>query len=297
MNFKEKYIKTKDGLEIFTESIGDKKNPVILLIMGAMNQGIFWYDLFCEKLSGNGFFVIRYDHRDTGLSSLVDFKNNPYDLDNLTLDAVEILDAYNIPKAHIVGISMGGYIGQLLAVNYKDRVKTLTLISTTADHRPYMDATTGNFNNKYDLPYPEKIFLDYINNSKNNPPKNDEDFRKSQIEGWRIMFGNNLSDNDFEEVIKLIDLSNKRNKNRYSPFNHGLAVLNSRDRIEIIKNIVVPTFIFHGENDLCLPLKHGEFLSTHIPNSKLEITKDMGHMFSLTESKIILKKIIFNLKC
>lgn len=295
MIFKEKYIRTKDDLSIFTESAGDPNNPAVLLIMGAMNQGIFWYDSFCEELSQNNFFVIRYDHRDTGFSSNVDFKMHPYDLNNLTEDAIEILNGYNIAKAHIVGVSMGGYIGQLLAVNYRDKVKTLTLISTTADHRPYMDATTGNFNNKYYLPYPDKEYLDYIEKSKNNPPQNDEDFRNSQVEGWKIMFGNNFSEQDFAEVIRLIDLSNKRNKNKYSPFNHGLAVLNSKDRIEIVKNIKAPTFIFHGEDDPCLPLKHGTFLNELILNSRLEIIKGMGHMFSLAESKIIVEKIIKNL--
>lgn len=296
MVFKEKYIKIKDGLNIFTESIGDSNNPAIVLIMGAMNQGIFWYDAFCEELSKNNFFVIRYDHRDTGFSSVVDFTSHPYDLNNLVEDVVGILNEYNIPESHIAGVSMGGYIGQLLAVNYKDKVKTLTLISTTADHRPYMDATTGNFNNKYDLPYPEKRYIDYIEKSKNNLPKNDEDFRNSQIEGWKIMFGDNTSKKDFEEVIKLIDLSNKRNKNKYSPFNHGSAVLNSKDRIEIVKNIKTPTFIFHGENDPCLPIEHGKFLNGFIQNSRLEIIKGMGHMFSLSESKIIVKNIIDNLK-
>lgn len=287
MNFKEKYIKTIDRLEIFTESIGDTKNQAILLIMGAMNQGIFWYDSFCKKLSKSGFFVIRYDHRDTGFSSVIDFKNRPYDLNNLTEDIIKILDGYGISKANIVGISMGGYIGQLFAVNYKDRIKTLTLISTTADHRPYMDATNGNFNNKYDLPYPDKKFLDYIEKSKNKLPQNDEEFRNYQIAGWKIMFGQELNNADLNELLKLIDLSNKRNKDNFSPFNHGLAVSNSKDRIEIIKKITVPTLILHGENDLCFPLEHGKFLNSCIPNSKLEIIKNMGHMFSLNESKKI----------
>lgn len=294
MIFKEKYIRTKDNLNIFTESIGDSNNPAIVLIMGAMNQGIFWYDSFCKKLAENNFFVIRYDHRDTGLSDLVDYKNNPYDLNNLAEDVINILDAYSIQKTNIVGVSMGGYIGQLLAVNYSNKVKTLTLISTTADHRPYMDATNGNLNNKYDLPYPEKRFLDYIEKSKNNPPKNDEEFRSSQIEGWRIIFGNNLNGHDFEEIIRLIDLSNKRSKNKYSPFNHGLAVLNSKERIEIVKSIKIPSLIFHGENDPCLPLEHGKFLNSLIPNSELEIIKGMGHMFSLAESETVAEKIIKN---
>jgi pimeloyl-ACP methyl ester carboxylesterase len=296
MDFQSKYIKTKDGLEIFTESIGDKNNPAIVLIMGAMNQGIFWYDSFCKELFDNNFFVIRYDHRDTGFSSFIDFEKNPYSLNDLTNDVVEILDGYNISKANIVGISMGGYIGQLLAINYPDRVETLTLISTTADQRPYMDATMGNFNNKYELPYPSKKFIDYMENSKNNPPKNDEEFRNSQIEGWKIFFGHELVREDLDELIRLIDLSNMRNKNKFSPFNHGLAVANSKDRLEIIKNINVQTFIFHGENDVCFGIEHGQFLYKNIPNSKLEIIKDMGHMFSLSESSLLLSKVILNIK-
>jgi len=296
MDFKDKYIKNKDGLEIFTESLGNKNNPAVILIMGAMNQGIFWYDSFCKKLSDNNFFVIRYDHRDTGFSSVVDFQKNPYNLDDLTNDIIEVLDGYNIQKAHIVGISMGGYIGQILASNHQDRIETLTLISTTADHRPYMDATMGNFNNKYELSYPNKKFIDYIENNKNNSPKNDEEFRNSQIEGWKIFFGHELIKEDLDELIRLINLSNKRNKNKFSPFNHGLAVANSKDRMEMIKNINVPTLIIYGENDVCFGVEHAQFLHKNIPNSKLEIIKGMGHMFSLSESDVLLSKIMSNMK-
>lgn len=293
MSFSEKYIKTKDGVSLFTESIGDIKNPAIVLIMGAMNQGIFWYDSFCEALANSGFFVIRYDYRDTGFSSLIDFKNNPYDLNTLTEDVVEILDGYNIIKAHIVGISMGGYIGQLFAVNHKDKVGNLILISTTSDHRPYMDSTMGNFNNKYELPYPDKKFIEYIEKSKIKLlVPSEEEFNKMQLEGWKIMFGKNFNDLDLQELIKLIALSNERNKDKFAPFNHGLAVLNSENRIELVKNIKAPTLILHGEYDPCFPLEHGIFLNKLIPNSKLEIIKGMGHMFSLSESKIILEKIL-----
>jgi pimeloyl-ACP methyl ester carboxylesterase len=293
--FKEKYIKTRDNLNIFTESVGDYKNPAVILIMGAMNQGLFWYDSFCQKIADSSFFVIRFDHRDTGFSSVVDFQKNPYSLDNLTNDVVKVLDGYNIPKAHIIGISMGGYVGQLLAINYPNSIETLTLISTTADHRPYMDATMGDFNNKYELYYPNQKFIDYIENSKNNPPKNDEEFRNSQIEGWKIFFGHELVEEDLDELIRLIDLSNKRTKNKFSPFNHGLAVAKSKDRLEIVKKISVPTLIVHGENDVCFGVEHSQFLHKNIPNSKLEIIKNMGHMFSLSESEYLANKIIKNI--
>jgi pimeloyl-ACP methyl ester carboxylesterase len=293
--FTEKYIKTKEGLEIFTESIGDAKNPVIILLMGAMNQGIFWYDSFCRDLSDNNFFIIRYDYRDTGNSSLINYIINPYDLDDLAKDTIEILDGYNITKAHVVGLSMGGFIGQLLAVKYKERVETLTLLSTTADQRPYMDAMISNFKNKYDLPYPDKRFLKYIENNKKHPPISDNDFRDSQIEGWKIFFGHELSREDLDGVVRLIDLSIKRNKNKLAQFNHGLAVAKSKDRLELVKNINIPTLIIHGDNDPCFSVVHAQYLNDNIYNSKLEIIKDMGHMFSLTEAKtisrIILKEI------
>lgn len=291
----ERYIHTKTGLSIFTESIGKTTDQAIILIMGAMNQGIFWYDLFCQELANNNFFVIRFDHRDTGFSSVVDYKQTPYNLNDLTDDVIAILDSYNINKAHIIGLSMGGYIGQLLGANRPDRVETLTLISTTADHRPYMDATTGNFNNKYSLPYPKKIFLDYIEKGKTNPPIKESDIQKFQIEGWKIMFGN-ISDEDFNVVIQLIELSNNRCKDKFSQYNHGLAVLNSNERTDIVKNIIAPTLIIHGENDPCLPLEHGQLLHELIPNSKFEVVINMGHMFSPTEAKRLLEIIIKHLK-
>lgn len=292
MSFKQRFIKTKSGLEIYTESIGNINNPAIILIMGAMNQGIFWYDSFCKELVDNNLFVIRYDHRDTGFSSIVDFKNNPYNLNDLTEDVINVLDNYDISQAHIVGVSMGGYIGQLLAVNHPAKVKSLTLISTTADQRPYTDATMGNFSNDYNLPYPDKKFIEYIENSKNNPPKDDADFRNSQIEGWKVFFGHKLIKNDLDELVRLIDLSNDRGKSKFSPFNHGLAVANSKDRLKIINKIHTPTLIIHGENDPCFPLEYGQFLNQNIPNSELEIINGMGHMFSLTESKSIARRII-----
>lgn len=292
MNFSEKYIETKDGLKIFTEAIGDAKNPAIVLLMGAMNQGIFWYDSFCTKLALAGFFVIRYDHRDTGLSSAVNYLIHPYNLNNLTDDVIEILDGYSIPKAHIVGISMGGFIGQLLAINHKERAQTLTLISTTADHRPYMDAVSGDFNNKYELPYPGKKFIEFVEKNKSSLPLNDKDFRNSQIEGWKIMFGDNFNQSDSEELVKLIDLSNTRNKNKLAPFNHSMAVSKSEPRLELVEKISVPTLIIHGDKDICFPKEHSVFLNQHISNSKLEEIKGMGHMFSQSESEIIAEKII-----
>lgn len=289
--FKEKYIETKNKLTLYTESIGDPNNPPIILIMGALNQGLFWYDSFCMSLSENNYFVIRFDHRDTGLSSVINYKKSPYNLNDLTEDVIYIMNAYNINKANFIGLSMGGYIAQLLGINYPEKVNSLTLISTTADHRPYMDATMGIYNNKYDLPFPEKSFLDFIEKSKIYPPQNELEMEENQIEGWKVTF-NNISNEDLNEVIKLIKLANLRSKDKYSAYNHGAAVLNSKERTNLLSNIKAPTLILHGEKDPCFPLEHGKMLNKLIKNSKLEIIKNMGHMFSVSDAYYLTKKII-----
>lgn len=292
--FKEKYIETKNKLTLYTESIGDPNNPPIILIMGALNQGLFWYDSFCMSLSENNYFVIRFDHRDTGLSSVINYKKSPYNLNDLTEDVIDIMNAYNINKANFIGLSMGGYIAQLLGINYPEKVNSLTLISTTADHRPYMDATMGIYNNKYDLPFPEKSFLDFIEKSKIYPPQNELEMEENQIEGWKVTF-NNISNEDLNEVIKLIKLANLRSKDKYSAYNHGSAVLNSKERTNLLSNIKAPTLILHGEKDPCFPLEHGKMLNKLIKNSKLEIIKNMGHMFSVSDVYYLTKKIIKNI--
>ena len=88
-----------DGLELWTESFGDANRPTVLLIMGAMNQGILWPDEFCAEIAQDGHHVIRYDHRDTGQSSSVDFKKHAYNLDDLARDALMVLDGYGVSSS------------------------------------------------------------------------------------------------------------------------------------------------------------------------------------------------------
>ena len=131
----EKFITTPDGLSLWTESFGRPEHPPILLVMGAMNQGIFWPDGFCEALAAAGFYVVRFDHRDTGQSSTVDFQSAPYDLDTLTDDAVAVIHGHRLVRPTVVGLSMGGYIAQLMAVRHPGIASRLVLISSTSHIR------------------------------------------------------------------------------------------------------------------------------------------------------------------
>ena len=103
---------------LWYETFGKREDTPILLIQGSGAQGLLWQDQFCENLSQNGYYVIRYDHRDTGQSSYIDYQNTPYGLKDLMEDSKLILDTLELKKAHVVGASMGGYIAQLLGIYY-----------------------------------------------------------------------------------------------------------------------------------------------------------------------------------
>src|SRR5688572_11330430 len=106
-----------DDLEIWTEAFGDPGKPAVLLLMGSYYQGIAWPEEFCARIAAAGRYVVRYDHRDVGQSSVVDFEQDPYTLLDMARDAVVILDDYGIGAAHLIGASMGGMIAQEVALN------------------------------------------------------------------------------------------------------------------------------------------------------------------------------------
>lgn len=101
-----------NGINLWYETFGEQKNPAILLMMGNSAQGIMWPDEFCQQLAKHNRYIIRFDYRDTGLSSCIDYDTHPYNLFDLGNDALGLLDALNIQKAHIVGLSMGGALAQ-----------------------------------------------------------------------------------------------------------------------------------------------------------------------------------------
>src|SRR5256885_8277603 len=120
-----------NGVELCTESFGDPADPPVLLVMGTGASMLWWEEGFCRLLADGRRFVIRYDHRDTGRSVTYEPGRPGYTGADLVADAAGVLDAYEIPTAHIVGVSAGGAFAQLLALDYADRVLSLVLISTS----------------------------------------------------------------------------------------------------------------------------------------------------------------------
>src|ERR671911_767317 len=120
-----------NGVDLCVQTFGDRADPPMLLIMGGASSMDWWEDGFCERLAAGCRFVIRYDHRDTGRSVSYEPGAAPYTLRDLAEDAVGLLDAFGLESALLVGMSMGGWIGQLAALDRPDRVASLTLISTS----------------------------------------------------------------------------------------------------------------------------------------------------------------------
>src|SRR5438046_2133285 len=120
-----------NGVELCTEPFGDPVDPPVLLVMGVSASMLWWEEGFCRLLAEGGRFVIRYDHRDTGRSVTYEPGRPEYTGADLVADAVGVLDAYRLPAAHVVGVSMGGALAQLLALDFADRVASLVLISTS----------------------------------------------------------------------------------------------------------------------------------------------------------------------
>src|SRR3954447_23303521 len=120
-----------NGVELCTEPFGEPGDPPVLLVMGISASMLWWEEGFCRLLAERGRFVIRYDHRDTGRSVTYEPGRPPYTGSDLVTDAVGVLDAYELVAAHVVGVSAGGALTQLLALGFPDRVLSLVLISTS----------------------------------------------------------------------------------------------------------------------------------------------------------------------
>ena len=126
----ERIIHTQ-GLDIATEAFGDPAHPPVLLIMGGGASMLWWPEPFCAQLAGHRRYVIRYDQREFGRSTPYDPGGRPFSYDDLVDDTMRILDGYDLPAAHLVGMSFGGMIGQMAALEHPVRVRSLTAISSS----------------------------------------------------------------------------------------------------------------------------------------------------------------------
>lgn len=270
----EKIVKA-NGVDICTEEFGEPSDPTILLVMGATASMLRWEDEFCERLAAGGRHVIRYDNRDVGRSVTYDPGTSTYTVEDMADDAVGVLDAYGVDRAHIVGASMGGMITQQVALRHPERVITITPIMSTPDPSGVAVAASGGESTS-PLPLPtEKVMtaamagmtLDWT----------DEDAVLSNGVALTRVLAGTRHPFDEDAVRDLTIREMKRASNYRSAQNHILAIANTPGWRDRLGTITAPTLVIHGTEDPILPFEHGQAIADGIPGAKLLAIDGVGH--------------------
>ncbi|MBS0627462.1 MAG: alpha/beta hydrolase [Verrucomicrobia bacterium] len=277
-----------EGGDLWCDFFGDKNNPAMVLLMGGGCQGIIWTESFCENLAKTGLYVIRFDQKDTGLSS---YSSGPYTLLDMGKDVISLLDRLHIKKSHMMGISMGGAIAQIIAAHFPSYVHSLILLATTNNFYPVAGAIRGDLKTTYSLSSPKPDWFRWIEEVEKIPVYAFLRRLKKHIEGWRILNGDRT---EFPEKYyrHLLVRSIKRQRSYKALLNHRKALLASLDLVQKTEgNIKVPTLIIHGECDPLFPKDHPKHVASTIPLSKLLLIKEMGHNFCPCFQSDVVKEI------
>ncbi|CAM4222518.1 acetyltransferase [Bacillus manliponensis] len=255
-----------NGINICTESFGDSTQPAVLLINGAMNSMVYWDEEFCQRLADGGRYVIRFDNRDVGRSTTYEPGTSNYTVIDMANDAIGVLDAYNIDRVHIVGMSLGGMIAQVVAFNNPHKVLSMTAISSSL---------FGSDDNDRGLPEIDESLFAYHAKGATLDWSDEESVINYLVEGSKMLCGSNHTF-DEKRARKLTTQDFKRANSLLSMFNH--AMLTGDEYYEDkIKEINAPALVIHGTDDIILPYEHGVALSKELPNASLLTLEGTGH--------------------
>jgi pimeloyl-ACP methyl ester carboxylesterase len=292
-------ISELNGINLWWQDHGDPNHPAVLLIMGLNSNSKVWSEQFVQGIVEEGFYVVVYDNRDIGKSTwvtdepaLISFIKvlptfliqafvdgistfifdeagrfnmvNPapaeYNLTDMALDGLSLLDLLEVEKAHIVGASMGGMIAQEMALNYPERVSTLTAMMST----PGFD-TPG-------LAGPQRKFRDAMNESMVLNLLEQEEEALVVIE--RALTGSRFA---FDETLFRKQAAKRLRQGINTANAQITAVGASPNRFDRLKEIQIPTLIVHGTEDPLIPIDHGLALAENIPNAAKMILQGVGH--------------------
>jgi pimeloyl-ACP methyl ester carboxylesterase len=268
---------TANNIQIEYDTFGDLSSPPLLLVMGLGGQMIAWDEGLCNQLAEQGLYVIRFDNRDVGLSSKIDEAGQPdlmevltayhggeavkipYTIDDMADDAIGLLDALNIEKAHICGMSMGGMIAQIMAIRFPSRVSSLiSIMSGTGDP----ELPQGN---------PEVMALFGV-----PAPAEREAYIEYGIMMNRAMMGPKIVPG--EQLLRL--MAERAYDRCYYPQGKTrqiVAAATAGNRTQALKSVTAPTLVIHGSEDPVLPVEHSKATADAIPGAELVVIEGMGH--------------------
>jgi len=269
-------IYLKNGINLWIESFGNPADVPILLIIGAGSQCKLWPDDFCKRLSENGYFVIRYDHRDTGKSSCINYIESPYTIMDLSNDAIAVLDYFNIQAAHIVGFSMGGQIAQFIGAYFSERAQTITLIATSTSFKEGFDAFDGKLTSE-GLSQPKEHYVKWATRDIDINQQSLQEKIQDFITSWQLLNSDKVAfDEELYKQIAYESFTRSELHNAYP--NHAQAMKASYEEHKNAPGLIkAPTLIIHGKEDPVFGVDHAYSLKQAISKSQLTIIDDMGH--------------------
>lgn len=269
---------TANGISITYEDKGAKDAPAILLVMGLGGQLTLWPDEFVDALVAHGFRVIRYDNRDVGLSTRFDAAGVPnlkwmfvkaalklpvrsaYTLADMAADGMALLDHLGIRRAHVVGASMGGMIAQHIAARYPERVLSLTSVMST----------TGNPR----LPRAQKEAMRVL---ANRPMNGDPEALIAYSVNAARVIGSPEYPATEERLQRRVRNDFERGWYPQGVARQMAAIVADGDRRAMLKSILAPTLVIHGEADPLVPIAGGRDTADNIPGARLLTIPGMGH--------------------
>ena len=268
-------IAENGDVEIFFETFGNPGDEALLLVNGLGSQCINYRVEWCEKFAAQGFFVIRFDNRDVGLSTKFDdvqpdvagvsraatsgaHPDVPYTLADMAGDAVAVLDSLGIERAHVAGGSMGGMIVQVLAIEHPERLRTITSVMST----------TGDPDVGHSSPEARRTILD-------TPPRDRQGYIAHHLRTQRV-WGSPA----YYDEARLSALAGEAYDRCFDPAGRDrqlMAILASPPRTQALEGVQVPTLVIHGDKDTLLDSSGGRRTAEAVPNARLVIIPGMGH--------------------
>jgi pimeloyl-ACP methyl ester carboxylesterase len=271
-----------NGLQLCYDTFGDPAAPPLILIMGLASQMIAWDEEFCGRLAQRGYFVVRFDNRDIGLSTKFSSLGTPdimaliglalagkpvaapYTLRDMAADTVGLLDALRIERAHVVGASMGGAIAQELAIHHPARMLSLTsIMSSTGDPS---------------LPQAKPEALAVL---MTPPAKDRQGYVENYVRNWKVLRGPGFPEDearDPERANRTFD----RGLNPPGVARQLAAIIASGNRTEALRGVRMPTLVIHGDADPLVPVEGGIATAHAIPQAKLLRIPRMGHALPMS---------------